>query len=331
MVKQRAIGLWAVALVILSLPATAQYVTTSPPQETATPPGAASSGGLEISPKKGQSNQQQWTDRYECHRWATTQSGFDPTRPAAEAQTAQNANGRDQYRRAMTACLQGRGYEVSDKAVAAVAPPPSPASSLHPVAPQAESGWHPVSVRIEGGYTIAAGATDRYLEDGYNVGFGLTFFPSPAIPLGLRVDGSYSSFRGRNALLDLYPGGFTFARRNIYGGDADLQFNLSPPSSRSLVYLFGGAGWYRDQTHLRQVTFEEGIFCGYYFCGPGFGPVLTAAERVTSPWHSAWNAGLGWELSNPGGPSLFVEARYLSIAPRSSQMQFVPIRVGLRF
>jgi hypothetical protein len=31
------------------------------------------------------------------------------------------------------------------------------------------------------------------------------------------------------------------------------------------------------------------------------------------------------------GASFFLEARYLQIAPSASKMQFVPIRVGLRF
>ena len=38
-----------------------------------------------IYPNKGQSQQQQSKDRYECHTWAVQQTGFDPTKP----QTAQ--------------------------------------------------------------------------------------------------------------------------------------------------------------------------------------------------------------------------------------------------
>jgi uncharacterized protein YcfJ len=32
-----------------------------------------------VYPAKGQSEQQLSTDRYECHRWAVTETGFDPT------------------------------------------------------------------------------------------------------------------------------------------------------------------------------------------------------------------------------------------------------------
>ena len=36
--------------------------------------------GLYIDAKNGQSAKQQATDRYECHTWASGQTGFDPTR-----------------------------------------------------------------------------------------------------------------------------------------------------------------------------------------------------------------------------------------------------------
>ena len=132
---------------------------------------------LFIYPAKGQSQEQQDKDRYECHSWAVQQTGFDPTRATAtyappttqapqggllkgatrgaavgavggaiggdagkgaaigaasgaliggmrrndyarqqqyQAQQAANydAAGRDNYNRAMGACLQGRGYSV---------------------------------------------------------------------------------------------------------------------------------------------------------------------------------------------------------------------------
>ena len=52
---------------------------------------------------------QQSRDRYECHRWAVGESGFDPA-GATYAPAAEVANG---YRRAMAACLSGRGYSVN--------------------------------------------------------------------------------------------------------------------------------------------------------------------------------------------------------------------------
>jgi len=43
-------------------------------------PARAQNGDMYIYPAKGQSQAQQDKDRYECHTWATQQTGFDPTR-----------------------------------------------------------------------------------------------------------------------------------------------------------------------------------------------------------------------------------------------------------
>jgi len=60
-------------------------------------------------PAKDQSAEQQSRDRYECHTWAVSQSGFDP----ASARTAPAASVADIYKRALGACLTGRGYSVN--------------------------------------------------------------------------------------------------------------------------------------------------------------------------------------------------------------------------
>jgi hypothetical protein len=93
-------------------PASNGYVVTDPPP-------AASSGGTDSSgasgsadvyayPQNGQSEEQQANDRFECHTWARSQTGFDPTRSdnSGASGTAED------YRRAMAACLNGRGYST---------------------------------------------------------------------------------------------------------------------------------------------------------------------------------------------------------------------------
>ena len=96
------------------------YVVVAPPQGEAiqappappAPPAAGkmSSDQLFIYPRKGQSEQQQAKDRYECHSWAVNQTGYDPVQPPAGA--AQMSQKRADYQRAMGACLDGRGYTV---------------------------------------------------------------------------------------------------------------------------------------------------------------------------------------------------------------------------
>jgi hypothetical protein len=104
-----------------------KYVTVPPPpgmdgDAPGQPPGGTS---LFAYPKNNQSAEQQASDRYECHRWAKDQTGFDPTQPGsvAAADAAKPGAGsapmppaspgkRQDYLRAQTACLEGRGYSV---------------------------------------------------------------------------------------------------------------------------------------------------------------------------------------------------------------------------
>ena len=67
---------------------------------------------LFIYPRYGQSEAQQADDRYECHRWAREQTGFDPSRAMAGWSDAELEFVRADYDRAMGACLDGRGYTV---------------------------------------------------------------------------------------------------------------------------------------------------------------------------------------------------------------------------
>jgi len=67
---------------------------------------------LFIYPRQNQSEQQQAMDRYECHKWAVSQTGFDPTQPPGGVPEDQRGQRRADYQRAMSACLEGRGYTV---------------------------------------------------------------------------------------------------------------------------------------------------------------------------------------------------------------------------
>lgn len=91
------------------------YVVTSPPSDgdvTLKSTSTTRSDDLFIYPKNGQSDQQQSTDRYECHTWANDQTHYDPTRPGGGVAANESDTKRSEYFRAMTACLEGRGYTV---------------------------------------------------------------------------------------------------------------------------------------------------------------------------------------------------------------------------
>jgi len=47
-----------------------------------------------IYPSKGQTEDQQNRDKYECDQWAVSQSGFDPSNPSPTSASSQQAQGR---------------------------------------------------------------------------------------------------------------------------------------------------------------------------------------------------------------------------------------------
>ena len=67
---------------------------------------------LFVYPRKGQSEEQQAKDRYECHRWAVGQIGWDPTQSKGVVPEAQMNQKRADYKRAMGACLDAHDYTV---------------------------------------------------------------------------------------------------------------------------------------------------------------------------------------------------------------------------
>jgi hypothetical protein len=93
------------------------YAVVDPPADADTPPApppdtSQSQQDLIIYPKNGQTKEQQAADQFDCNNWAKGQTGFDPTEPGGGAQGNSDVN-RNNYDRAMSACLQGRGYQVN--------------------------------------------------------------------------------------------------------------------------------------------------------------------------------------------------------------------------
>lgn len=86
-----------------------EYVVVNPPVATAPVQDTAQGYDVIAYPANGQGPQQVEQDRYQCYRWAVEQTGFDP----ATASYAPAPQVVDNYRRAMGACLSGRGYSVN--------------------------------------------------------------------------------------------------------------------------------------------------------------------------------------------------------------------------
>ncbi|MGB6606031.1 MAG: DUF6515 family protein [Steroidobacteraceae bacterium] len=105
------------------------YYTWDPSQsgyEVVAPPGNADAAAtteapqppppqgdqMYVYPQNGQSAEQQASDKYQCHKWASSQTGFDPTQAGGGVPPDQLDGLRADYHRAMIACLEGRGYSA---------------------------------------------------------------------------------------------------------------------------------------------------------------------------------------------------------------------------
>ncbi|MEL7399066.1 MAG: DUF6515 family protein [Pseudomonadota bacterium] len=83
-----------------------EVVSEPPGAEDALLRSAAVSSEIYAYPARGQSERRQDRDYYDCHVWAAGQAGYDPSLEYQDVHKAKN------YRRAMSACLEGRGYSV---------------------------------------------------------------------------------------------------------------------------------------------------------------------------------------------------------------------------
>jgi hypothetical protein len=90
-----------------------QYEVVAPPANVDSAVVTPAAGeNVFIYPRKGQAPEQQAKDRYECHRWAVDQTGFDPTLNGGNVSPEEATAKRSDYQRAMSACLEARDYTV---------------------------------------------------------------------------------------------------------------------------------------------------------------------------------------------------------------------------
>ncbi len=102
---------------VVVAPPTGEVSLVPSPSQNPVPPGTTSGGlmpgeKLFLYPRQGQSEKKQADDQYECHRWAVDQTAYDPTKPTGDLSEAQRLQKYSEYRRAMGACLDARGYSV---------------------------------------------------------------------------------------------------------------------------------------------------------------------------------------------------------------------------
>ena len=306
---RKAPGLSASLLLLAaSLPARAQPAATD----------------FELAPQRGQNDVQEWFDRYECDGLAKRQSDAATHAPSGSAPHGDN----EEYIRAMTACLTLHGYGVR---YAPPPPPPPPAAMPYAWAGEPPAAralrYRALSAQLGGGYSTSAGSTGDYLHGGGYAAAAVSWFPSAALPLGIRAEGSYTWSTPAPALLNLNGTGYNKGEVNIYGGDLNLRLNLARLPAHWQLYLLAGGGWYRIAATLQKVSTER--ICGRNECTV-FTTIL-AQTHDTSSWEYSWNAGLGWEVALDSHTAFFIEARYRRILHYSNAVQLLPVSLGLRF
>jgi len=90
------------------------YMVVEPPGEVASEKSTTTvlTSELYVYPKRGQSEQQQSEDRFACHQWAVKETGYDPSQPPQNLRGAALGAKREDYQRAIKACLDAKGYSV---------------------------------------------------------------------------------------------------------------------------------------------------------------------------------------------------------------------------
>ena len=151
-----------------------------------------------------------------------------------------------------------------------------------------------VNVGIAAGAAIPVGDFADAFNTGYNGTVMLDIQPVRS-PVGLRIDGMYNKFIGRDDL------GVNQPDASIIGGTADIVYKL--PGVGIRPYLIGGVGYY------------------------GYKLDVAGADRTNK---FGLNGGVGAQFALSGF-NAFLEARFHHVSTEGASTQFIPVIFGLSF
>ena len=92
-----------------------------------------------------------------------------------------------------------------------------------------------------------------------------------------------------------------------------------------------GGGYYDRRDSFYRAGLVNGIFCGWYFCFEGPVQVGLRVGDQTTGMRFEKNAGVGLEFALSRTTSFFVDARYMRFTHGGQNLDFIPLRFGLRF
>jgi Outer membrane protein beta-barrel domain len=127
-------------------------------------------------------------------------------------------------------------------------------------------------------------------------------------PVGIQVDGQYHQFKLDESSPAVGPGSL---KDRLIFGTADIVYKFQTAEGSTFrPYLIGGGGVYNLKT-------------------TGSSDVGTVIDTDNSQTKFGINAGAGFDFK-AGSAGLFVEGRFHDVFTRGSDLQFVPVTIGVR-
>lgn len=159
---------------------------------------------------------------------------------------------------------------------------------------------------LGGGIGVPLGDFDDASKLGWHGLAALSFVPE-GWPVGVQFDGSYQQFSLDDAAA---PVGFSDLKTRLIMGTGNVVFKFKTSEESTFrPYILGGVGIYNSK-----ITGQD---------DPG--DVLGGGET-----DFGLNAGAGFDFK-AGGAGLFIEGRFHNVLTDGSDLQFIPITVGIRF
>ena len=159
---------------------------------------------------------------------------------------------------------------------------------------------------LGGGIGIPSGDFDDVAKLGWHGLVGVSFVPTNW-PVGIQIDGQYHQFK-----LDEDVVGAGSLKYRLIFGTADIVYKFkSSETTRFRPYLIGGGGVYNLKT-------------------TGSSDVGSIIDTEGSTTKFGINAGAGFDFK-AGSAGLFLEGRFHNVFTEGSDLQFIPITIGVRF
>jgi hypothetical protein len=185
---------------------------------------------------------------------------------------------------------------------------------------------HKFTADFGGGFTVSAGNTGRYLDNGWNVRGGVGYNLSPY--LGANLNLGFDSMGINSTTLSSVgvPGGDV----HIFHATIDPVVHLNPKGKVDFYVTAGGGMFHRYQEFTAPTVVSTTAFIpffGFYPAAVGATQVL-ASYTVTKP---GYDVGAGLSFGALGHGKFFAEAKYNHMFLNNGHTDYIPVTFGFRW